>query len=499
MSLGSVARRLAAAVVAGLCLALPTAASADPITPADTPSLPAFEGAAATANPINNPTKAPQNAYLAPDPNSNIHNDTWMTDTYRRPGPLGNSLVAHSDAKPSALCGSLTFNSLGRIVSVCPSTIAPPVAKIIDPQTLATIASYELPNAPTLPGTEEFQNITGGGYFFLDGKDRIWVPTKTNHLFVLGQTDDRLGLELRRDYDLTTVADPATAGIISALPDFKRRIWFATKQGGKVATLDPKTGRLQVKRLGEEIANSFAVGEDGVYIVTTKAMYRFKAGDSGRPRIVWRSGYHNSGILKPSQISAGSGTTPTLMEGGYVAITDNADPMNVVVYRTARKLHGERRKVCEVPVFGPGASATENSLIGTKRSLVVENNYGYQDIFGPNSGAPTVPGFARVDLNRKGTDCTLRWTNTDVAAPSVVPKLSTRTGLIYAYARPADPAAEGYYWTALDYRTGETVWRQYAGSGLAFNNNYAGLALGPGGVAYLGVTGGIVSLRDGGQ
>jgi hypothetical protein len=187
------------------------------------------------------------------------------------------------------------------------------------------------------------------------------------------------------------------------------------------------------------------------------------------------------------------------MEGGYVAITDNADPMNVVVYRTARKLHGERRKVCEVPVFEQGASATENSLIGTKRSLIVENNYGYQDIFGPNSGAPTVPGFARVDLNRKGTDCALRWTNTDVAAPSVVPKLSTKTGLIYAYARPPDPAAEGYYWTALDYRSGETVWRQYAGSGLGFNNNYAGLALGPGGVAYLGVTGGIVSLRDGGQ
>ena len=46
-------------------------------------------------------------------------------------------------------------------------------------------------------------------------------------------------------------------------------------------------------------------------------------------------------------------------------------------------------------------------------------------------------------------------------------------------------------------RTGETVWSQYAGSGLSFNNNYAGLALGPGGTAYLGVIGGIVALRDG--
>ena len=61
-------------------------------------------------------------------------------------------------------------------------------------------------------------------------------------------------------------------------------------------------------------------------------MYRFSA-RRGRPRIDWRRRYHNSGIVKPGQADAGSGTTPTLMSGGYVAITDNADPMNVVVYR----------------------------------------------------------------------------------------------------------------------------------------------------------------------
>jgi hypothetical protein len=37
----------------------------------------------------------------------------------------------------------------------------------------------------------------------------------------------------------------------------------------------------------------------------------------------------------------------------------------------------------------------------------------------------------------------------------------------------------------------------YAGSGLGFNNNYAGLAIGPDGTAYLGVTGGLIALRDG--
>src|SRR4029079_12482676 len=95
--------------------------------------------------------------------------------------------------------------------------------------------------------------------------------------------------------------------------------------------------------------------------------------------------------------------------------------------------------------------------------------------------------------------CRKVWTNRDARAPTVVPKLSTRTGLIYAYTRPPDPSgSQRSYWTAIDFRNGKTVWSQYAGSGLVYNNNYAGLALGPDGTAYLGVIGGLISLRDGG-
>ena len=478
-------------------LAFAASASALPIPDTGTPSLPPFQGAAATKHKIKDPTIAPQNPFMARNPNSNIHNDTWMTDAYQRKGPLGKSLVATSEAKPAALCGSIAFDSQGRLVSVCPSVIAAPQARIIDPNTLATVSTYDLPNAPNPPNTPEYQNFTGGGYFFLDQDDRLWVPTKTDHIFVLSEGADGSTLTLDADYDLTSVLDPSTERVTSALPDFKGRIWFVAKKTGKVGTLDPQTGQLKVRKLGEEIENSFAVGEDGVYIVSDKRMYRFKAGDSGRPRIIWQAHYRNSGIVKPSQVNAGSGTTPTIMDNGYVAITDNADPMNVVVYRTAGKLRGKKRKVCEQPVFAKGASATENSLLTAGRSLIVENNYGYQDPFGPNSGAVTQPGFARVDVKKSGEGCKLRWTNKDVRAPTVVPKLSTKTGLIYAYARPDDPSAQGYYWTAIDWRNGKTVWSQYAGSGASFNNNYAGLAIGPNGTAYLGVIGGIVALRDG--
>jgi hypothetical protein len=59
----------------------------------------------------------------------------------------------------------------------------------------------------------------------------------------------------------------------------------------------------------------------------------------------------------------------------------------------------------------------------------------------PEVGALTTPGFARVDVNARG--CRLRWTNRTERAPSVVPKLSTATGLIYTYTRDPDPLPIG--------------------------------------------------------
>lgn len=483
-------------LLALVVLGPPAGANAAPIPDPLGTTLPRYQGAPATARSLP-ATTAPQNPHLARDPRSNIHNDTWMTDAYRWPGPLGRSPQPFSGAMPPALCGSLTFHSRGYLVSVCPSLVAPPQARVIDPDTLEILAAYDMPAAPDPPGTRPYQNFAGGGYFFLDGRDRIWSSTKTSHVFVLKVSRDGRSIRKVRDYDLTGVLDPDER-ISSALPDFRGRIWFVSKKNGKVGILDPRTRRIRLVRLGEDIQNSFTVDRSAVYVVSSRGMYRFSA-RNGRPRVDWRVRYRNSGIVKPGQADAGSGTTPTLMQGGYVAITDNADPMNVVVYRKARRLRrGQRRIVCEIPVFDKGASATENSLITAGRSLFVENNYGYQDPFGPNSGALTTPGFARVDLRRNGSGCRKGWTSGAERVPTVVSKLSTRTGLVYTYTRDDAPlGGQPYFWTAIGARTGKTAFKVYAGSGLGFNNNYAGLALGPDGTAYLGVIGGIVALRDG--
>ena len=72
-------------------------------------------------------------------------------------------------------------------------------------------------------------------------------------------------------------------------------------------------------------------------------LYRFDATAGGSPEVTLAARYRNSGVQKPGQLDAGSGTTPTLMGSKYVAITDNADPMQVVVYRREKRLPRSRR------------------------------------------------------------------------------------------------------------------------------------------------------------
>jgi hypothetical protein len=195
-------------------------------------------------------------------------------------------------------------------------------------------------------------------------------------------------------------------------------------------------------------------------------------------------------------VNIGTGTTPTLMGKDFVTITDNADPrMHVLVYRRAKDVHGPRL-ICAEPVFKPGKSCTENSLVGTDKSIVVENNYGY--ILNPagQNGATSEPGITRIDLDGD-RGCHTVWTNTEEHVPSVVSKMSLANGLFYTYTKPKGPGTtDAWYFTAIDFRTGKTVYSQLAGTGTLYNNHYAGAYLGPNGTAYVGVLGGIVAMRD---
>ncbi|HTU98353.1 MAG TPA: hypothetical protein VMF14_21060 [Solirubrobacteraceae bacterium] len=484
---------LAIAPGARASLPLP-AAPAVPIPSPDVPPATVFTGAPATPHPITGIPRTPSNRFMAPNGRSEIHDDAWQTDAYTWAGPLGRSPVV-SSTLVNHDCGSITFDAQGRIVSVCVG-LAGPELYMFDPHTLATLATFDLPPRQSLP-TNPFQDFTGGGYFYLDNGNRVVTSTTTRHILVIGETAS--GFAQERDYDLSGVLT-SSEQITSALPDSHGLLWFVARTDGVVGTLNLTTGAVHVVRVGHgsvgEIENSFATDQHGgVYIASDVKLYRFVAGRGGVPKITWSVRYPNSGVAKPGQVDAGTGTTPTVMQGGYVNITDNADPMDVVVYRTAVHPHG-RRLVCQVPVFSRGASDTENSLIAAGRSMIVENNYGYTGPTVTSNGGMTTPGLARVDLNRNGRGCHTVWTNTTDAAPTVVPKLSLAAGLVYTYTK--GPGSEDpWYWTALNFRTGRTVYRQLAGTGTDYNNNYAGIAIARDGEEYLGTLGGIVSLHDG--
>jgi hypothetical protein len=427
---------------------------------------------------------------MAPNGRSNLHNDAFQTDSYRGAGPLGRGTAVNSISEV-ADCASVTFDSRGRIVTICVGLQGPRL-EVKDPRTLEDLSSMTLP--PRNPGgTNLFTDFSGGGYFYLDNRDRAIFSTNSRHVFVVQVRADG-SLSMQRDYDLTG-AVPQGDKIISALPDFSGRIWFISVNG-VVGTINPASGAVRSRDLGEQNGNSFAVDDEGaVYIVTTKALYRFEAAPDGSPRTVWREVYRNTGAMKPGQASAGSGTTPTVMSGRRIAITDNADPMHVVVYRGTRRVSG-RRLICEQPVFRKGASATDQSLIAARNSLVVENNYGYSGPAAVMRGASTEPGLERVDVKKDNSGCRTIWRSRETA-PSVVPKLSLETGLVYTYTKPPRPdRVDGWYFTALNFCTGRTEYRRLAGTGLGYNNNYAPVTLGPDGAAYVGTLGGLVRLAD---
>jgi len=147
-------------------------------------------------------------------------------------------------------------------------------------------------------------------------------------------------------------------------------------------------------------------------------------------------------------------------------------------------------------VFEKGAGSTDNSLIAAGHSIVVENNYGYTGPTAVMNGRRTEPGIERVDIDADGMGCRKVW-HSDEISPSVVPKLSLANGLVYVYTQDAEGDPDDpWFLTALDFRTGKTVWKRLTGQGLGFNNNYAPVSIGPDGTAYVGVLGGLLLVRD---
>jgi hypothetical protein len=471
---------------------------------------PEFVGSPAIADPF--PAKpVPQSPFMAPNGLSGVHLDAYQSDTYTFAGPLGHSLEVTSTFR-AGLCGTVTFDSKGRIIVVCVGRR--PIVYLLDPVTLRAMSRLLMPATTSSDAPATFG---AGGYFFLDQVSRAVIPTRNNDLWRVKVVEHPLGPRLVKDHtceDDLPAAIPSDQSILSTFPDSHGLLWFTTSgneavgEPALVGTVVPSptvvtSCTVKVMKLpgSEIIRKSFGVDPDpsrgGVFVVSNMHLYRFDALADGTPSETWSAPYDFGTRTKPGQLYQGSGTTPTLMGTDYVAIGDNADPrMHVVVFkRTAAPL--ANRQVCAEPVFPLILSDSFNSLIATDTTITVENNYGY-DLDRTLFGLTTVPGITRIDLDSGGTGCHTVWENKTLSVPNVVSQASLATGLEYTYTKQGDLGlTDAWYFTAVDLRTGELVYKQLAGTGVLFDSHYSSVYLGPDGkTAYVGVLGGLVRIHD---
>ena len=235
-----------------------------------------------------------------------------MTDTYAAAGPLGDG--AETSTFFVRECGSVTFDSQGRIVTICVG-LDRPVLALLDPRHAGRArgacrcrrATSRAPptRSPTSPAAATSTSTTATARS---------CPTNERHVVEVAIARPGAALHSRRATTTSAARSPPGDGIVSVLPDWSGRLWFVTRAGRSARSTAPAATVRTLKLRGEGISNSFAVDETGgVFIVSDKALYRFDAGPGGGPQVSWRQRYPNSGVHKPGQSDAGSGTTPTLM------------------------------------------------------------------------------------------------------------------------------------------------------------------------------------------
>ncbi|MEW2395456.1 hypothetical protein [Streptomyces sp. NPDC046862] len=500
--------------ITGVAVAAP-AASPSPIESTQDPSAgPDFVGSAAEAQPLASPPVF--------DPQvSNLHGDSGNTKALDRPGPLGSDLEVTSAAMGPT---PLLWLPDGRLTGVSADSESGRYAiTALDPKTLASTASWVAPEGQTLNAAYMYQKTDG----------EILVSSREGHIDVLQREDDDSGttkFTVKRDIDLAAkgVLGEGEQLLTSAF-DSEGNIWFSTGRVGDVisdsatsATIGyvDESDKARALHLDDQVVeNGLAVSGTTAYVVTgpagendhanaTGQMYALGPGNDETPEILWDETYDAGDASKPGGFARGSGTTPTLLGDQYVAITDSAnDQVNVRVYR--QQASGDKPQlVCTAPLFSSGASATEISMVGYvgdgTASLVAQNAYNEPPINYPADDGPDndmngmSPGVQRIDVTSDGK-CETKW-NTPERIKSV-PVLSTQTGLIYGYGQDAEAAADGtYVWyvEALDFRTGEVVWKKRVGAGGGYNDMYQAGSLSPSGTFYQGVTDGVVTVKDGG-
>lgn len=414
---------------------------------------------------------AQQNPYLGINSLATMHGDAQSSDATPFAGPgdpgVGGTwkvtFTNHWAACPTILAGqdgyiqALMTQFLGSDAKVRKPKLA-----IIEPASGAQLGAMEIPTGALL----------GGVYAYLDAGSNLVMVDGTNALTWISHSQDGMKVWVSRRIDLTDAMklEPKDH-VVGIVPDWHGRIWVASERG-VVGLIDPKRNVVRLTKLQqysptERIDNSISACPQGVSIITSYGIYMLGADAStSKPRIIWSHSYDRGTKQKPGQLSHGSGATATFFGpngSDYVMLSDNADRQEkLIVYRSA-----DGSAVGEGPLFTPGASGTENSMIGVQNSIVGACTFGYPYAQYPDTKpayrAQVAPGMERWDVNDDASGITLKWRNNGIYS-AAVPRLSTADNLIYTCERPRGPAGvltgPVVYACAIDMDSGRVVHRQ---------------------------------------
>lgn len=414
---------------------------------------------------------AQQNPYLGINSLATMHGDAQSSDATPFAGPgdpgVGGSwkvtFTNHWAACPTILAGqdgyiqALMTQFLGS-----DAKLRKPKLAIIEPASGAHLGAMEIPTGALL----------GGVYAYLDADSNLVMVDGTNALTWISHSQDGMKVWVSRRIDLTDAMklEPKDH-VVGIVPDWHGRIWVASERG-VVGLIDPKRNVVRLTKLqqyspAERIDNSISACPQGVSIITSHGIYMLGADAStSKPRIIWSHSYDRGTKQKPGQLSHGSGATATFFGpngSDYVMLSDNGDRQEkLIVYRSA-----DGSAVGEGPLFTPGASGTENSMIGVQNSIVGACTFGYPYAQYPDTKpayrAQVAPGMERWDVNDDASGITLKWRNNGIYS-AAVPRLSTADNLIYTCERPRGPAGvltgPVVYVCAIDMDSGRVVHRQ---------------------------------------
>lgn len=335
---------------------------------------------------------------------------------------------------------------------------------------------------------------------------------------VMCREDDRVvGITMRYD---GTVAFATELGVVGAVPRQPERMTPANLRTESLngAACDADTPREDL----EQISNSISADETGgVYVVTSKAQYRFGA-RTGDFAPEWRAEYETGGIVGGARLGVGSGSTPSLMGTGadddkFVVITDGQEKMNLVLMWRGQIPSDwqpiapgkDRRIACEVPVtFGdPDRDqyiSEQSVLVRGNAAVVVDNAHALDDAFTPlpeqlrpfsvlggqlDANAPH--GIERIDWDAETRTCTTTWANPEVSMPNGIPTMSIDSGLIYNIGQKDNQ----WGLSGVDFATGAEALFVPSGYELSENSFFAGSEVGPDGTVWTGTFQGVSRFR----